>query len=411
MLTTLTGNIKATYQLTPEDRTYLVMPLFHVHGLLAAFLAPLYAGGSVIVPQRFSASDFWNDFVTYKANWYSAVPTIHQILLKTPLPNPIPNIRFIRSCSSPLSPKTFQDLETTFNAPVLEAYAMTEAAHQMTSNPLPPAKRQSGSVGIGMGVDIRILDDAGKEVPTGTRAEICVRGENVTKGYLNNPSANESSFTKDGFFRTGDQGMKDPDGYVIITGRIKELINKGGEKISPIEVDNTLLSHPKVAEAVSFAIADEGHYGEDIGAAVVLKNEGGASENDLKSWVADKLAKFKIPKQVCIPVTNNLVISHPDVDADTDCTRSGSCHKSPKRLLERSSDARWPRPCSRQSRSCKQLDHDHDCTFICPMLMKSKMYIHTYIHTYIHILVFNRSMYANQYSITLQTNPHSRFKL
>ena len=286
---------------------------------------------------------------------------------------------------------------------------MTEAAHQMTSNPLPPAKRQPGSVGIGMGVDIRILDDAGKEVPTGTRAEICVRGENVTKGYLNNPSANESSFTKDGFFRTGDQGMKDPDGYVIITGRIKELINKGGEKISPIEVDNTLLSHPKVAEAVSFAIADEGHYGEDIGAAVVLKNEGGASENDLKSWVADKLAKFKIPKQVCIPVTNNLVISHTDVDADTDCTRSGSCHKSPKRLLERSSDARWPRPCSRPSRSCRQLYHDHDCTFSAMAHDVHKMSIHTYIH----ILVFS-SMHICQsinQSITLQTNPHSRFKL
>lgn len=297
---TITGNIKATYQLTPEDRTLLVMPLFHVHGLLAAFLAPLYVGGSVIVPQRFSASDFWSDFVTYKANWYTAVPTIHQILLKTPLPNPIPNIRFIRSCSSPLSPKTLDDLEKTFNAPVLEAYAMTEASHQMTSNPLPPAKRQPGSVGIGTGVDIRILDEAGKEVPQGTAAEICVRGENVTKGYLNNPAANESSFTKDGFFRTGDQGLKDKDGYVIITGRIKELINKGGEKISPIEVDNTLLGHPKVAEAVSFAIPDPGHYGEDIGAAVVLKNEGGASEKDLKSWVGDKLAKFKVPKQVCI---------------------------------------------------------------------------------------------------------------
>lgn len=147
------------------------MPLFHVHGLLAAFLAPLYVGGSVIVPQRFSASDFWSDFVTYKANWYTAVPTIHQILLKTPLPNPIPNIRFIRSCSSPLSPKTLDDLEKTFNAPVLEAYAMTEASHQMTSNPLPPAKRQPGSVGIGTGVDIRILDEAGKQVPQGIAAE------------------------------------------------------------------------------------------------------------------------------------------------------------------------------------------------------------------------------------------------
>lgn len=249
------------------------------------------------MPTRFSASDFWSDFVTYKANWYTAVPTIHQILLKTPLPNPIPDIRFIRSCSSPLSPKTLQDLEKTFNAPVLEAYAMTEAAHQMTSNPLPPGKRQPGSVGIGTGVEVRILDDAGKEVPQGTTGEICVRGENVTKGYLNNPSANESSFTKDGFFRTGDQGIKNPSGYVTITGRIKELINKGGEKISPIEIDNTLLSHPNVAEAVSFAVPDEGHYGEDVGAAVVLKNDD-VTDYDLKSWVGDRLAKFKVPGQV-----------------------------------------------------------------------------------------------------------------
>ncbi|KAL4878579.1 hypothetical protein BJY04DRAFT_111300 [Aspergillus karnatakaensis] len=295
-----TGNIQATYKLTPEDRTYLVMPLFHVHGLLAAFLAPLASGGSVIVPTKFSASEFWSDFIKYKANWYSAVPTIHQILLKSPQPNPIPPIRFIRSCSSPLSPKTFQDLEKTFNAPVLEAYAMTEAAHQMTSNPLPPAKRQPGSVGIGQGVEIKILDQAGNEVPQGAEAEICVRGENVTKGYLNNPAANKSSFTKGGFFRTGDQGKKDSDGYVIITGRIKELINKGGEKISPIELDNTLLSNPKVGEAVCFAIPDEGHYGEDIGAAVVLKSGQSATETELKAWVEGKLAKFKTPKQVWI---------------------------------------------------------------------------------------------------------------
>jgi len=323
------------------------MPLFHVHGLLAAFLAPLYAGGSVIVPQKFSASEFWADFVNYQANWYTAVPTIHQILLKTPLPNPIPNIRFIRSCSSPLSPKTLQDLEKTFNAPVLEAYAMTEAAHQMTSNPLPPGRRQPGSVGIGMGVEVRILDGAGKEVPQGTPGEICVCGENVTKGYLNNPSANESSFTKDGFFRTGDQGIKDSAGYVIITGRIKELINKGGEKISPIEIDNTLLHHPKVAEAVSFAIPDEGHYGEDIGAAVVLKSEG-VTDQDLKSWVGDKLAKFKVPRQVRTTLPGYVNRAYIDMN------RSGSCHKSPRRPLERSSDVRWPKQCSSQRRSYKR---------------------------------------------------------
>ncbi|KAI5857180.1 hypothetical protein BZA05DRAFT_387487 [Tricharina praecox] len=295
-LTRTMENITRTYQLTPSDRTYLVMPLFHVHGLLAGFLAPLASGGTVIVPPKFSASTFWIDFRTHKANWYTAVPTIHQILLKSPLPTPIPEIRFIRSCSSPLSPTTFHALEEALKAPVLEAYAMTEAAHQMTSNPLPPAKRKPGTVGVGQGVDVAILDDAGNELPQGKEGEICIRGVNVTKGYINNPSANASSFTKSGYFRTGDQGKMDEDGYVIITGRIKELINRGGEKISPIEVDNAISAHPKVSEAVSFAIESE-MYGQEVAAAVVLKPGQNASAAELKTFVSEKLSKFKIPTQ------------------------------------------------------------------------------------------------------------------
>jgi acyl-CoA synthetase (AMP-forming)/AMP-acid ligase II len=290
-------NIQGTYQLTPKDRTMLVMPLFHVHGLLAGFLAPLASGGSVVVPLKFSASVFWNDFVEHKANWYTAVPTIHQILLKNPIPKPTPEIRFIRSCSSPLSPKTFHELEKALGAPVLEAYAMTEAAHQMTSNPLPPGQRKPGSVGLGQGVEVKILNDVGDEVPQGKEAEICIRGENVTKGYLNNPTANASSFTKDGFFRTGDQGLKDAEGYVIITGRIKELINKGGEKISPIELDNVIAQNPAVSEAVSFAIEDE-LYGQDVGLAIVIKEGQSLTTGELKTWLSSRLAKFKMPKKV-----------------------------------------------------------------------------------------------------------------
>jgi len=270
------------------------MPLFHVHGLLAGFLAPLASGGTVIVPPRFSPSTFWNDFIAHKANWYTAVPTIHQILLKSPLPSPIPSLRFIRSCSSPLSPTTFHQLEEVFKAPVLEAYAMTEAAHQMTSNPLPPAKHKSGTVGIGQGVEVAILDQDGNELAQGKEGEICIRGPNVTKGYINNPSANASSFTGSGFFRTGDQGKQDEDGYVVITGRIKELINRGGEKISPIEVDNAISSHPKVAEAVSFAVENE-MYGQEVGAAVVLKEGQSASINELKKHVRERLSEFKVP--------------------------------------------------------------------------------------------------------------------
>ncbi|ERT01792.1 hypothetical protein HMPREF1624_00086 [Sporothrix schenckii ATCC 58251] len=296
-LTVTMKNIQDTYKLTPADRSMLVMPLFHVHGLLCGLLAPLFSGGSLIVPPKFSATEFWRDFVGHKANWYTAVPTIHQILLKHPIPNPRPSIRFVRSCSSPLSPTVFAQLEEALGAPVLEAYAMTEAAHQMTSNPLPPAKRKPGAVGLGQGVEVRILNDAGAELPQGQEGEICVKGDNVTSGYLNNPAANATAYTADGFFRTGDQGRKDEDGYIQITGRIKELINKAGEKISPIELDNVLTRHPEVADAVSFAIKDD-VYGEDIGVAVVRKPGSSLQPEALQRWAAEKLAKFKVPKKV-----------------------------------------------------------------------------------------------------------------
>ena len=316
-----TENIQITYKLTSDDRTLLVMPLFHVHGLLAGLLAPLFSGGSVIVPARFSASEFWDNFIIHEANWYTAVPTIHQILLINPPPFKVPKIRFIRSCSSPLAPKTFHELETAFNAPVLEAYAMTEGAHQMTSNPLPPAKRYPGSVGIGQGVEVRIMDHNGIEVPHGSEAEICIRGENVTKGYLNNPEANKTSFTKDGFFRTGDQGKQDDHGYVKITGRIKELINKGGEKISPVELDNVVAQNPSIQEAVSFAIEDE-LYGQDIGLAVVLTNGAKAGPGDLHKWISTKVARSKIPKQVCSEkLPNGVVINQRRYSSQTICPK------------------------------------------------------------------------------------------
>jgi oxalate---CoA ligase len=290
----------------------LVMPLFHVHGLLCALLAPFYSGGSMIVPAKFSASDFWSDFQMHKANWYTAVPTIHQILLKSPVPSPLPKIRFIRSCSSPLSPAVFEKLEETFRAPVLEAYAMTEAAHQMTSNPLPPAKRKPGTVGVGQGVEVKILNDDGEELPQGAEGEICIQGENVTKGYLNNPKANAEAYTKNGFFRTGDQGKKDEDGYIIITGRIKELINKGGEKISPIELDNVLTRHPAVSEVVSFAIPDE-MYGQDVGVAVVKKAGEKLSSEELKRWMAERVAKFKVPVKVSLL---GVIVASENINAD-----------------------------------------------------------------------------------------------
>ena len=301
-LTRTMRNIQQTYELSPKDRTMLVMPLFHVHGLLAGLLSPLMSGGSVVVPPKFSASTFWDDFTQHGANWYTAVPTIHQILLKNPAPEPIPNIRFIRSCSSSLSPNTMAALEQTYKTPVLEAYAMTEAAHQMCSNQLPHrGKRKAGSVGIGQGVEVRILDLSGMEVPQGSEGEICVCGENVTKGYINNTKANAEAFTTDKFFRTGDQGKKDEDGYVIITGRIKELIVRGGEKISPIELDNVITSIPEVGEAVSFGIPDE-MLGQQVGVAVVPKAGKQVLEQNVIAFVKAKLAAHKTPKRVSLAV-------------------------------------------------------------------------------------------------------------
>ncbi|EFP88539.2 uncharacterized protein PGTG_14117, partial [Puccinia graminis f. sp. tritici CRL 75-36-700-3] len=293
-----TRNIQKTYDLSSKDRSFLVMPLFHVHGLLAGLLSPLAASGSCVIPPRFAARTFWSEFVLSKANWYTAVPTIHQVLLQIPPPLPLPKIRFIRSCSSALSPTTHAQLERTFQAPVLEAYAMTEATHQMTSNPLPPAIRKPGSVGKPVGVEMKILDfNKEEEVEEG---EVCIRGPNVTAGYLNNVSANKSSFTvPGGYFRTGDRGKIDADGFLTLTGRIKELINRGGEKISPVELDGALLSIEGVTEAVAFGVPDR-KYGEVPWAAVVLRKSSSKrapSESEIRNELSKKLGKFKIPER------------------------------------------------------------------------------------------------------------------
>ena len=310
------SNIINTYKLTPQDRTLLVMPLFHVHGLLCGLLATLLAGASAIIPDKFSAGTFWRDFVQHKANWYTAVPTIHQILLRTPAPKEKVDIRFIRSCSSALAPSTLYKLEETFNAPVLEAYAMSEAAHQMTSNPLPPGARKPGSVGIGQGVDVAILDQQGNVLAPGQEGEISIKGANVTSGYLNNQKANDEAFTKEGWFRTGDQGKLDHEGYVFITGRIKELINRGGEKISPIELDGALLSHPSVAEAVAFAIPSE-HYGQEVAAVIVPAQGKKVTQEELQQFMTEKVAKFKVPKIIyftdAIPKTGSGKIQRKNV--------------------------------------------------------------------------------------------------
>jgi acyl-CoA synthetase (AMP-forming)/AMP-acid ligase II len=262
----------AHYALTGNDVALCVMPLFHVHGLVASTLSTLLSGGAVAVPGKFNALSFWRTVRDTNATWYSAVPTIHNLLLSRAgdeRPAGSECLRFIRSCSAALPPEMMDRMEKVFGAPVLEAYGMTEASHQMASNPQPPAARKGGSVGPGTGVRIGIMDEAGALLPDGERGEVVIQGPNVVSGYENNPEANAKSFTN-GWFRTGDQGFLDEDGYLRLTGRLKELINRGGEKIGPREIDEVLLTHPAVAEAVCFGVPHPS-WGEEVAAAVVLK--------------------------------------------------------------------------------------------------------------------------------------------
>ncbi|HMG72889.1 MAG TPA: acyl--CoA ligase [Pyrinomonadaceae bacterium] len=298
-LITSARNVAATYQLTSADVSLCVMPLFHVHGLVASTLATLFTGGTVVVPPKFNPLSFWSTVRDHRATWYSAVPTIHQVLLsraKTTRPPGAEHLRFIRSCSAALAPQTMADIEEKFGVAILEAYGMTEAAHQMASNPLPPAARKAGSVGRGTSVEIAILDEAGDQLPPRTVGEVSIKGANVFGGYEGNAEANAESFSN-GWFRTGDQGYLDDEGYLTLVGRLKELINRGGEKISPREIDEMLLTHPAVAEAVCFGVADR-VYGEAVAAAVVLR--GAATEGDLIAHCRSSLSDYKCPTRIYI---------------------------------------------------------------------------------------------------------------
>lgn len=298
------GNVARSYDLGPSDVALCVMPLFHVHGLVASTLGTLSTGGTLVVPSKFNPLSFWRVARDHGVTWYSAVPTLHQLLLARVEPGAArpagaEKLRFIRSCSASLAPQVMHDLEAAFGAPVLEAYGMTEAAHQMASNPLPPGDRRAGSVGRGTDVRVSIMDAEGKHLPPGAHGEVVIQGPNVIRGYENNPEANATSFT-DGWFRTGDQGFLSEDGYLTLVGRLKELINRGGEKISPREIDEVLLTHPGIAEAVCFGVPHT-TWGEEVEAAVVLHPESDpATESDLIAFSKERLAEFKRPKKIHI---------------------------------------------------------------------------------------------------------------
>jgi acyl-CoA synthetase (AMP-forming)/AMP-acid ligase II/acyl carrier protein len=291
--------LQRALSLTAADCALNIMPLFHVHGLIGTLLSSLVAGSQVCCAPGFLAPEFLEWIVICRPTWYSAVPTIHQaIVARAALTRGISvgtNLRFVRSSSAPLSPKTMEDLESLFGCPVIEYYGMTES-EPITCNPQPPANRKAGSVGIAAASAVAVVDGAGYFLGPHHRGEIVVRGPNVLDGYEGDPAVNESSFLN-GWFRTGDEGYFDADGYFFLTGRFKELINRAGEKIAPREIDDVLLEHPAVAQAVSFAIPDE-RVGEDVGVAIILRDGLQATESELRSFVATRLADFKVPRRV-----------------------------------------------------------------------------------------------------------------
>jgi len=302
------ANIANTYALSAQDISLCIMPLFHVHGLLGSTMSTLVSGGTVVVPTKFNALTFWRTVRENRVTWYSGVPTMHQVLLARAHQKPIEaaTLRFIRSCSAPLSAELIHKIENLFGVPFVEAYGMTEAAHQMTSNPLPPRHRKTGSVGVGTGLRVRIIDKAGNDVGIDTRGEVAIQGANVFRGYANNPEANAKAFVN-GWFRTGDEGWLDADCYLHLSGRIKDIIIRAGENIAPHEVDEILLKHPAVGAAVTFGYSHP-TLGEEVAAAVVLQEGHLATESALIKHCKEFLAEFKCPKKIylvkSIPTTS-----------------------------------------------------------------------------------------------------------
>jgi oxalate---CoA ligase len=288
--------IAAHYRLGTGDVSFCVMPLFHIHGLVASTFAALAGGGAVLAPRRFTPRRFWPQAREYGATWLSAGPTLHRMILDAAdQDGPPATLRFVRSCSSALPEALLLRAEREYGVPMLEAYGMTEASHQMTANPLPPAARIPGSVGVPTGTDVRIVDKDGNDVPDGGAGQVIIRGPGLTPGYVANPAANEEAFSG-GWFRTGDLGML-RDGYLYLQGRLKEMIIRGGENISPAEIEEALLSHAAVRDAACFGVPDA-KYGELVGAAVALERD--VTPRELTEHCRQRLAAFKVPATITV---------------------------------------------------------------------------------------------------------------
>ena len=297
-------NIAETLRLGPADTCLNVMPLFHVHGIVAGVLASLASGASLWCAPGFNAHAFLRWLDASRATWCTAVPTMYQAILSRvraadASSMPPHALRFLRSSSAPMPPQVWSRLEELFGVPLLNAYGMTEAAHQIACNPLPPAARKIGSVGLpSSGMEVRVVDDDGRQVPAGVRGEIVLRGGTLTPGYERPPEASAAAF-RGGWFHTGDQGMVDHEGYLVLTSRLKELINCGGEKVSPYEVEDVLLQHPAVAQAVCFAVPHRA-LGEEVGAAVVASPARQLAIAELRRFAADRLVKYKVPREIVV---------------------------------------------------------------------------------------------------------------
>lgn len=298
-------NTAEAHQLTAEDRGLCVLPLYHINAQMVTVMGPLVTGGSVLMPHRFGTSSFWPLIAEHACTWFSVVPTIIAYLLEQAeregfdrdALGGLPALRFGRSASAPLAPEMHRAFEETFGVPIVETMGLTETAAQILSNPMPPAMPKYGSPGIAIGNQAKIVDEAGRECPRGTPGELMIRGANVTKGYYKNLEATSAALEPDGWLHTGDVAYCDEDGFFFITGRIKELIIKGGENIAPREIDEALYEHPAVLEAAGFGMPDK-RYGQEVMACVALKPGAVCSEHELSELLESRLGPFKKPKRI-----------------------------------------------------------------------------------------------------------------
>ena len=295
------GQYPATaHELTPQDRALCVLPLYHINGLCVTVMGPLVSGGSVVLPPKFSVKRFWSTIRAHECTWFSVVPTQISYLLHDETPfEAIPSLRFGRSASAPLSPDVQSAFESRFGVPIVETMGLTETAAQILSNPLPPGTRKIGSPGVAIGNEVKVADKSQREMPRGEEGEVLVRGANVMRCYRKNPDATAEALTADGWLRTGDLGRMDAEGYVTITGRLKELIIKGGENIAPREVDEALYTHADVIEAAAFACPCD-RYGQRIEAGVMLAAGSSATGASLIALCIERIGKFKAPDRIHI---------------------------------------------------------------------------------------------------------------